>query len=69
MTALRSSAETARAIWFYQALAGFLSRSAFLQLLAAVDVAMYLPHKKEGSYLPALKAMASVGIAVTLGGL
>ena len=50
----------------YVALAGFLSRSAFLRLLAAVDVAVCLPHEEEGFYLPALEAMASGCIAVTL---
>ena len=50
----------------YVALAGFLPRSAFLRLLAAVDVAVCLPHEEEGFYLPALEAMASGCIAVTL---
>ena len=50
----------------YVALAGFLPRSAFLRLLAAVDVAVCLPHEEEGFYLPALEAMASGCIAITL---
>lgn len=50
----------------YVALTGFLPRSAFLRLLAAVDVAVCLPHEAEGFYLPALEAMASGCIAVTL---
>ena len=50
----------------YVALAGFLFRPAFLRLLAAVDVAVCLPHEEEGFYLPALEAMASGCIAVTL---
>ena len=50
----------------YVALTGFLPRSAFLRLLAAVDVAVCLPHETEGFYLPALEAMASGCIAVTL---
>lgn len=50
----------------YVALTGFLPRSAFLRLFAAVDVAVCLPHETEGFYLPALEAMASGCIAVTL---
>ena len=50
----------------YVALTGSLPRSAFLRLLAAVDVAVCLPHEAEGFYLPALEAMASGCIAVTL---
>ena len=50
----------------YVALTGFLPRCAFLRLLAAVDVAVCLPHEEEGFYLPALEAMASGCVAVTL---
>ena len=50
----------------YVALASFLPRCAFLRLLAATDVAVCLPHREEGFYLPALEAMASGCITVTL---
>ena len=50
----------------YVALGSFLPRRAFLRLLAASDVAVCLPHEEEGFYLPALEAMASGCITVTL---
>lgn len=48
------------------ALTGFLERRAFLRLLAVADVAICLPHEEEGFYLPALEAMASGCLLVTL---
>ena len=48
------------------ALTSFLPRRDFLQLLAAADVAVCLPHAEEGFYLPALEAMASGCVVVTL---
>ena len=50
----------------YVALGSFLPRRAFLRLLAVSDVAVCLPHEEEGFYLPALEAMASGCITVTL---
>ena len=50
----------------YVALGSSLPRRAFLQLLAASDVAVCLPHEEEGFYLPALEAMAAGCITVTL---
>ena len=50
----------------YVALTSFLPRCAFLGLLAASDVAVCLPLEEEGFYLPALEAMASGCVTVTL---
>ena len=44
----------------------FLDRSAFLALLAESRVAVCLPRAKEGFFLPALEAMASGCLTVTL---
>ena len=44
----------------------FLDRSAFLALLDESRVAVCLPHEREGFYLPALEAMASGCLVVTL---
>lgn len=41
-------------------------RSEFLDLLAESQVAVCLPHAEEGFYLPALEAMASGALVVTL---
>ena len=43
-----------------------ISRSAFLELLAESRIAVCLPHPEEGFYLPALEAMASGCLVVTL---
>ena len=43
-----------------------LGRSAFLASLAGSRVAVCLPHAEEGFYLPALEAMASGALVVTL---
>lgn len=43
-----------------------LDRRAFLALLAETRVAVCLPHSTEGFYLPALEAMASGALVVTL---
>ena len=43
-----------------------LGRSAFLASLAESRVAVCLPHAEEGFYLPALEAMASGALVVTL---
>ena len=45
---------------------GLLGRSAFLASLAGSRVAVCLPHAEEGFYLPALEAMASGALVVTL---
>lgn len=45
---------------------GFLERPTFLRLLAQSAVVVCLPHAQEGFYLPALEAMASGCVAVTL---
>ena len=44
----------------------FLDRSVFLALLAESRIAICLPHRSEGFYLPALEAMASGCLVVTL---
>ena len=44
----------------------FLDRSAFLDLLAESRVAVCLPYAVEGFYLPAIEAMASGSVVVTL---
>ena len=44
----------------------FLDRSAFLELLAESRIAICLPRTEEGFYLPALEAMASGCLVVTL---
>ena len=44
----------------------FLDRSAFLALLAESRVAVCLPYAEEGFYLPAIEAMASGCLVVTL---
>ena len=44
----------------------FLDRTAFLTLLAESEVAVCLPHREEGFYLPALEAMAKGCVVVTL---
>ena len=44
----------------------FLDRDAFLGLLAMTQVVVCLPHPTEGFYLPALEAMASGCVVVTL---
>ena len=44
----------------------FLDRNAFLALLGESRIAVCLPHKREGFYLPALEAMASGCLVVTL---
>ena len=44
----------------------FLDRSAFLDLLAESRVAVCLPNAVEGFYLPAIEAMASGCLVVTL---
>lgn len=44
----------------------FMDRSVFLSLLAESRVVVCLPHEEEGFYLPALEAMASGCIVVTL---
>lgn len=44
----------------------FLHRDAFLELLAKTQIAICLPHPTEGFYLPALEAMASGCVVVTL---
>ena len=43
-----------------------IGRSAFLELLAESRIAVCLPHSQEGFYLPALEAMASGCLMVTL---
>ena len=45
---------------------GFLDRTAFLALLGETEVAVCLPHREEGFYLPALEAMAKGCVVVTL---
>ena len=45
---------------------GFLERPAFLRLFTQSAVAVCLPHSQEGFYLPALEAMASGCVTVTL---
>ena len=45
---------------------GLLGRSEFLELLAQSRVAVCLPRAEEGFYLPALEAMASGALVVTL---
>ncbi len=47
-------------------LVGFQPRHRFLATLVASTVVVCLPHAKEGFYLPALEAMASNCVAVTL---
>jgi hypothetical protein len=47
---------------------GFLPRQAFLDVLAQAEVAVCLPEAEEGFYLPALEAMASGCVTVTLDG-
>ena len=44
----------------------FLDRSAFLALLGESRIVVCLPHEREGFYLPALEAMASGCLVVTL---
>ena len=44
----------------------FLGRGGFLDLLAESRIAVCLPHVEEGFYLPALEAMASGALVVTL---
>ena len=44
----------------------FQPRHRFLAALSAASIALCLPHEEEGFYLPALEAMASGCIAVTL---
>ena len=46
--------------------AGLRGRSEFLALLAESQIAVCLPHAEEGFYLPALEAMASGALVVTL---
>ncbi len=46
--------------------AGLVGRSAFLAVLAESRVAVCLPHAEEGFYLPALEAMGSGALVVTL---
>ena len=50
----------------HRLLTEFLDRGTFLALLADSRVAACLPHAEEGFYLPALEAMASGAIVVTL---
>ena len=47
------------------AVAEFRQRAAFLELLAASQIAVCLPYKQEGFYLPALEALASGCLLVT----
>ena len=44
----------------------FVDRNEFLALLAASRIAVCLPHTEEGFYLPALEAMASGCLVVTM---
>ena len=50
----------------HELLAGFLPRGAFLEVLSESRVAVCLPDPTEGFYLPALEAMASGCLVVTL---
>ena len=50
----------------HRLLTEFLDRHAFLALLAESRVAVCLPYVEEGFYLPAIEAMASGAIVVTL---
>ena len=50
----------------HEAVLGFRHRSAFLGMLAETQVAVCLPNRTEGFYLPALEAMASGCVVVTL---
>ena len=52
----------------HRLLTEFLDRGEFLELLAGSRVAVCLPHVEEGFYLPALEAMASGCLVVTLDG-
>lgn len=47
------------------AIAEFRPRAAFLELLAASQIAVCLPYEQEGFYLPALEALASGCLLVT----
>ena len=63
----RALSERLRAEGIEHALHGeLLGRSAFLDRLAGSRVAVCLPHPAEGFYLPALEAMASGALVVTL---
>ena len=50
----------------HQLVSEFLDRSAFLALLVESRIAVCLPHEQEGFYLPALEAMASGCLVVTM---
>ncbi len=50
----------------HEAVMGFRHRGAFLGMLAETQVAVCLPNPTEGFYLPALEAMASGCVVVTL---
>ena len=50
----------------HRLLLGFLPRHQFLAALVASSVAVCLPHPEEGFYLPALEAMATSCVPVTL---
>lgn len=60
------SRHLARADIRHVAVTGFLPRPEFLRLLAESAVAVCLPHREEGFYLPALEAMASRCVTITL---
>ena len=50
----------------HRALIDFLARPAFLDALAGCDIAICLPREEEGFYLPALEAIASGCVTITL---
>ena len=50
----------------HEVVTGFRERGTFLGLLSETQIAVCLPHPTEGFYLPALEAMASGCIVVTL---
>ena len=50
----------------HRATVDFVARQTFLESLAASDIAVCVPLKEEGFYLPALEAMASGCVTVTL---
>ena len=64
--AMAVSERLARRSIAHEAVIGFRNRDAFLGLLAEAQVAVCLPNPTEGFYLPALEAMASGCVVVTL---